>query len=567
MKDPVISGGTEAGTLAAGGWSLGFARQAAPGAQSIMTADPDAAESAHGVKRGLLAAVAQGVDTVTDPTQAGRSADLALTGLIEGFFSARPTLSQGRAAAQALNAINGWMFATHGAEALEPGYAASLSAITFSGLRAGLVQIGAGMILRLRGGELVRLTGPHLLRIGPQHLHPRRCLGTDDRVLLDFVDDTPQPADRYLLLSDVRARMDPSGRLDQDSIARLCDTHGEATALARHLSEGCAVLVIDVLAMPDAAGSPIETETNRLPLRPIPQEGDNRDGYQIGRTLHRGAYTLLKRAIDTRNGQTVVLKFPLPAMLNDRIFQAGFAREAWIGATIHSPLIGRIITPEPGRQSSLYIVMPYYAGETLEARLAREPGFPVADIVAIGLQLCQAVEDLHAVQVFHRDLKPDNIMVQSGGAVRLLDLGLAYLSQADASSGNDLAGTLRYMAPEAIRGGPPDATTEVFALGIILYRMAAFGRFPRPGTDIDSALERARPDLPASLRRAIARALSLDRAARPQTAALLADAIAPALHEASGTPPPTRRRLGELTLWRAATVALAVAVLALLALR
>ncbi|WP_284947458.1 serine/threonine-protein kinase [Acidisoma cladoniae] len=555
------------GTVAAAGWHLSFARQGAAGAQSVLTADPDTLEPAHGVKRGLLAAVAQGLDAGRDPSQAGRSADLALTGLIEGFFSARPTLSQGRAAAQALNAINGWMFATHGTEALEPGYAASLSAITFSGLRAGLVQIGAGMILRRRAGELVRLTGPHLLRVGAEHLRPRRCLGMDDRILLDFVDDTPQPADRYILLSDARSRMDPAGTLDQDGIVRLCTLHEEAAVLAAHLSEGCAVLVIDVLAMPDAALSPVETETNLLPLRPIPQEGDNRDGYQIGRTIHRGAYTLLKRAIDTRTGQAVVLKFPLPAMLNDRVFQAGFAREAWIGATIHSPLIGRIITPEPGRQSSLYIVMPFYAGETLEARLAREPRFPVADIVAIGLQLCQAVEDLHAVQVFHRDLKPDNIMVQSGGAVRLLDLGLAYLSQADASSGNDLAGTLRYMAPEAIRGGAPDATTEVFALGIILYRMAAFGRFPRPGTETDSVLERARPDLPASLRRAIAAALSLDRTARPQTAALLADAITPALHEDSVTPPPTRRRLSDVALWRAATVALALAILALLALR
>jgi serine/threonine protein kinase len=308
------------------------------------------------------------------------------------------------------------------------------------------------------------------------------------------------------------------------------------------------VLVIDVLGVPPPTASSAEASLADLPLAPVPQDGENRDGYLIGRTLHRGAYTLLKHAIDSRTRQPVVLKFPLPAMLNDRVFQAGFARETWIGHTIRSPVIARVIAPEPGRRSSLYIVMPYYQGETLEARIAREPRFSVAEIAGIALPLCQAVEDLRAVQVLHRDLKPDNVMLITGGGLRLLDLGLAYLAGVEDAGGQGLAGTIRYMPPELLRGAGPDDRTEVYALGVILHRLAAFGRFPRPGSDVANALWRARPDLPPGLAAVIAASLDQDPAKRPEHAGQVAEAVSESLQQGAGNRLSPRRFLSPLAL-------------------
>jgi serine/threonine protein kinase len=325
--------------------------------------------------------------------------------------------------------------------------------------------------------------------------------------------------------------------------------------------------VLDVEALPEPSIAASEASLADLPLGPVPQDGENRDGYMVGRTLHRGAYTLLKYAVDSRTREAVVLKFPLPAMLNDRVFQAGFARESWIGTSIHSPVVGRVIPPEPGRRSCLYIVMPYYRGETLENRIVREPRFALPDIVSIGQQLAQAVEDLRAVQVLHRDLKPENVMLLNGGGLRLLDLGLAYLAGTEASAAQGLAGTIRYMAPELLRGMSPDDRTEVYALGVILYRLAASGRFPRLGADLAGALSRRRPDLPPRFSAVLAAALESDPAKRPQHAALLARSLSEALQDGTGNRVTGRRFVEPLALWRGIALVLVLALLVCLALR
>ena len=563
-------------TVAAAGWQLARAVLRAPASEAVFTIGPADGEPQPGNPRGLLGAVAQTEEGAAE-AGIGSPALVAVHGLIDGLYNARPTLGRSQALTQALSAINRWMFARHGTDGLREGPAASLSAIIFSGTRAGLVQIGSGMILRVRAGEVARLTEPQLRPAPDGRLGARRSLGSDSRLLLDYLEEPVLTGDRYILLSDIRTA-GQEALIDARQLAAICATPEPAAGMARALAvlpdtETAAaprrgVLVIDVLAMPEPTAGSADASLAELPLAPVPQEGENRDGYLIGRTLHRGAYTLLKHAIDTRTRQPVVLKFPLPAMLNDRVFQAGFARETWIGHTIRSPVIARVIAPEPGRRSSLYIVMPYYQGETLEARISREPRFSVAEIVAVALPLCQAVEDLRALQVLHRDLKPENVMLINGGGLRLLDLGLAYLAGVeDAGSGQGLAGTIRYMAPELLRGAGPDDRTEVYALGVILHRLAAFGRFPRPGSDVLNTLGRARPDLPSALVAIIAASLDQDPAKRPEHAGRLAEAVSEALQQGTGNRLSPRRFANPVTVWRSLALLLGLALLLSLALR
>jgi hypothetical protein len=574
----------ERATMTADGWALTHALRLATHAKAILTTGHPDAQSGPTEPRGLLAAVAHAeespagtVDGIDNP------ALVALHGLIDGLYNARPTLGRRQALTQALIAINAWMFAQRGADGTRPGPSASLSAIIFGGTRAGLVQIGGGTILRLRAGELTRLTEPHLRSLPDGGLAARRTLGGDSRVLLDYLEEPVLAGDRYILLSDGRrdsataAGAGAGAVIDARALAGLCIADQPAAALAGALAAFPATgtdaearrgaLVIDVLTVPAPSLGSMEASLVDLPLAPVPQDGENRDGYLIGRTLHRGAYTLLKHAIDSRTRQPVVLKFPLPAMLHDRVFQAGFARETWIGHTIHSPFIGRVIAPEPGRRSSLYIVMPFYQGETLEARIAREARFTAAEIVAIALPLCQAIEDLRAIQVLHRDLKPENIMLITGGGLRLLDLGLAYLVGVEDEGAQGAAGTIRYMAPDLLRGSGPDDRSEVYALGVILHRLAAFGRFPRPGADVAAALVRARPDLPAGLAAVIAAALNPDPARRPEHAGRLAETMSAALQHGTSNRLSPRRLPDPLNLWRGLALLLGLALLFTLALR
>lgn len=564
------------------GWVTAATAQTGADGDVLVTSDLAATLPGQARPRGILAAVAQDCAPVADHPGQARAAALAVSGLADGYYHARPTFGRGQALAQAAEALNRWMFASHGQDATQTGLSASLSALVLNGSQIGLLQIGAGLILRLRAGDVTRMTQPQLLRLPKTALAPRRALGHDSHILLDYQEDTVLAGDRYILLSDIRGA--ESERIDTATFLAFCrDGHrvpGET--FARSLAQ-CApsrtggdgprrsVAVLDIGPLPEPGIAATESALSGLPLGPIPQEGETLDGYQIGRTLHRGAYTLLKYAVDRRTRDAVVLKLPLPAMLNDLVFQAGFARESWIGTSIHSPVVGRILPVEPGRQSQLYIVMPYYAGETLESRIRREARLPLPEIAAIGLQLTQAVEDLRAVQVLHRDLKPENIILLNGGGLRLLDLGLAYLAGTESDTAQGLAGTLRYMAPDVLRGGAPDDRSELYALGIILYRMAAQGRFPRPGADVAAALSRERPDLPPALGAAIAAALETDPSRRPAHAGALGRLLSDALQ--AGAPPPVQRRrlarqrIAPITLWRYLALVLGLALLASIALR
>ena len=103
--------------------------------------------------------------------------------------------------------------------------------------------------------------------------------------------------------------------------------------------------------------------------------------------------------------------------------RAAFIREAWVGARVNSPWVGRVIELPSGRQTCLYTVMPLYQGELLETRLTRSPLLGLEEGRNIAIKLARAAAALHRVGVIHRDIKPDNVILEGGGSLKLIDLG------------------------------------------------------------------------------------------------------------------------------------------------
>jgi serine/threonine protein kinase len=208
-------------------------------------------------------------------------------------------------------------------------------------------------------------------------------------------------------------------------------------------------------------------------------------------------------------------------------------------------------------------VLPFYRGETLEERLSRQPPVGFAEGMSIALRLCEAVDDLDHLQVIHRDLKPENVVLPNEGGLRLIDLGLAYLPGLDDPTEDRLGGTTRYMAPELFRKSPPDARSEVFSLGVTIYRMFAGGRFPF-GQWEKQPLSRSRPDLPRWLGKCLGQALAADPALRFANAASFAQALEVGLKEGNSDSllrPSWRLWIGSPTFWRVLTALFAAAFL------
>jgi serine/threonine protein kinase/tetratricopeptide (TPR) repeat protein len=269
----------------------------------------------------------------------------------------------------------------------------------------------------------------------------------------------------------------------------------------------------------------------------------------IGRTLAH--YTILEkigeggmgevyRARDARLGRDVALKL-LPQTLDATPDRLGrFEREARTVAGLNHPNIVTVFSFEEA-EGRRFLTMELVEGRSLD-RLLAPKGLPLARVLEVALPLADALVAAHEKGVVHRDLKPGNVMVTADGRVKVLDFGLAKLARPDGdpelsqaatmespiSKAGQLLGTVPYMAPEQVRGEAVDARSDLFALGIILYELAAGSR-PFTGhsnADISSAilrdaplpLSRVRPDLSGDLGRVVGRCLEKDPDRRFQTA-------------------------------------------------
>ncbi len=545
--------------------STGFAARAAPNLSATFYAVYDGTDFAA-TERGQAAIIAQAhEDAGLSSTALRDAAQLAVHSFAEGYFGAQRTLSPRRAAQTALIALNRWLSQQmHGERRSHPAQV-SLSALLLQQRHIGIVQIGICQLYRLRGGTLTPLIRPHFT-LGPD-AHPARALGLEDDVAIGFSEVDAMPDDMLLLLAgastpeQVYNALSPLGTQDFTSASSLA-----AQCLALLPGPDVAVIVLHIQSLPlDEYGA--ANALAALPIRPPPKPGEVWDDFIIGNTLFRGRYTVLMAAHDRLSGQEVALKIPLKSMLTDEIFTAGFMREAWIGSTVRGAnLVHYIDVPAP-RRTALYLVMPLYIGETLEARLHRPPKMNLPEGLGIALKLCEAVQDLAAIQIIHRDIKPDNVMLlDAGGGVKLLDLGLAYLPGIDATTALKPGGTIRYMAPELLNGQPASAPSEVYALAVTIYRMFAGGLYPF-GQNESVPLARLRPDLPRWLGESLARALSPAPQDRYPDAAAFAAALQIGLVEGQETGSPRfRLPLSTLQRWQAATIIFAIAT-AILALR
>ena len=262
--------------------------------------------------------------------------------------------------------------------------------------------------------------------------------------------------------------------------------------------------MLDVVELPSAESADIGAAIMQLPLIPVPVAGETVDGFVLKVLVSDGRYTRLFGAIDEVEGGEVVLKFPKPQVASVATYRAAFVREAWVGARVHSPWVGRTIELPPGRQTCLYTVMPLYQGELLETRLTRRPSLGLEEGRNITIKLARGAAALHRAGIIHRDIKPDNVILENEGSLKLIDLGVVRVPGLEDFPPEDIPGTLAYMAPEMLAGEPGNEATDIYALGVTMFR-AFTGEFPYGNPDATSpsrrtrpaALSGLRPDLPA----------------------------------------------------------------------
>ena len=264
----------------------------------------------------------------------------------------------------------------------------------------------------------------------------------------------------------------------------------------------------------DRASSPAE-----------PMKGQTISHYGILDKLGQGGMGVVYKAEDTKLKRTVALKFLPPDTLGDPELRTRLLREAQAAAALSHPNVCTVYEIDEDRG---FLAMEFVEGETAQARVRRRP-LPVPEALDIVMQAAQGLQSAHERGVVHRDIKSSNLMVTPQGSVKIMDFGLAQLTDRTrlTKSGTSL-GTPAYMSPEQAQGKAVDRRSDLWSLGAVLYEMVA-GQLPFPGereAAVVHSILHADPEpvtalragLPLELDRVIGKALAKDPAERYQHA-------------------------------------------------
>jgi serine/threonine protein kinase/Flp pilus assembly protein TadD len=275
-------------------------------------------------------------------------------------------------------------------------------------------------------------------------------------------------------------------------------------------------------------------------------EGTTISHYRIVKALGRGGMGVVYEAEDVKLRRRVALKLLPNFLAKDLQALRRFEQEAQAASALNHPNICTVYEVDED-QGLHFIAIELLEGETLKGRIRRGP-LAVREILAIAIEICDALDAAHSAGIIHRDIKPSNIVLTRRGSAKLLDFGIAKrvgpeliqhaetLSQLlppsidlSATAPGSVIGTVAYMSPEQAAGHDVDARSDLFSLGAVVYEMAT-GQCPFSGKDVAVVLqaiqhrqptpfEQLRPKLPSRLASIVSKALQKERSLRYQSAA------------------------------------------------
>ncbi|HXP61475.1 MAG TPA: serine/threonine-protein kinase, partial [Dongiaceae bacterium] len=235
--------------------------------------------------------------------------------------------------------------------------------------------------------------------------------------------------------------------------------------------------------------------------------------YQILERLGEGGMGVVYKARDTHLDRLVAIKVLPPERVADPDRKRRFVQEAKAASALNHPNIVTIydIDQQDGVD---YIAMEHIQGRTLDRWIGRK-GLKLGEALQCGVQIADALSRAHVAGIIHRDLKPGNIMVDEHGHVKVLDFGLAKLTDTAPAGENEstrtlmpatgegsVVGTAAYMSPEQAEGKPVDARSDIFSFGAVLYEMIAGKRAFQQGSrasTLAAILHQEPPPLPAGM--------------------------------------------------------------------
>lgn len=538
-------------------------------------------------RKGIAVALADGIGS-SAVSQVASAA--AVRGFLDDYYATSDAWSVRRAAQRVLAATNAWLHAqtqrSHARFDMDRGYVCTFSALILKGRDVHLLHVGDARIYRLHARALEQLTEDHRVHLSSAESYLARALGAAPGVEIDYRCLPAEAGAIYLLATD-----GAYGQLDAAAVhAALAqcpdDFDAAAKALvdlaqARGSEDDLTVQLLRIDQLPEAQTQELQQLQQLregLALPPPLSPRMQFEGYTVLRELHASARSHVHLAVDDASGQQVVLKTPSVDLREQPGYLDRLLLEEWVARRLHSPHVLKAAASERPRRH-VYVAMEFVEGQTLAQWMTDHPQPGLDQVRPIVLQLAKGLQALHGKEMLHQDLRPENVMVDRHGTVKLIDFGATHVAglaeggpDADAQA---IVGTLQYLAPEYFIGRGGTARSDLFALAVLSYQMLG-GRLPyglqvtqlRQPAELKRLryvpLRHLRPELPAWLDAVLHKALQPDPLKRQGAVSEFAhDLQAPGREFQSQRAAPLVER-HPVVFWQVTTALLALAVVGLL---
>lgn len=532
--------------------------------------------------KGAAVVLADGISSSTVSRIASES---AVKGFLADYYCTSDSWSVKNSAYRVIAATNSWLHAqtrrSQNPYDKDKGYVCTLSAVIAKSTTAHLFHVGDSRIYRVSGNSLEQLTEDHRVRVSSEQSYLSRAMGVNHQIEIDYRSLPIETGDIFLLATDgvydhvsdrfmVEAIRDNSGDLDK-AARNIVDA-----AYSNGSPDNLTVQIVRIDELPDGEASEALGQAEKLPPPPLLEARAAFDGYRIVRELHGSSRSHIYLATDEDNGELVALKIPSLDLRDDPAYLRRFMMEEWVAQRISN---AHVLKPrETSRKRNfLYIVTEFVEGQTLTQWMIDNPRPDLATVRGIVAQIAEGLRAFHRKEMLHQDLRPDNVMIDKTGTVKIIDFGSVRVAgiaeSAQRASQSEILGTAQYTAPEYFIGESASPRSDLFSLGVITYQMLT-GRLPY-GAEVSRARTRRQQRklkyatalddsraIPAWIDGVLKRAVHLDPYQRQEALSEFVEDLRAPNERYTGTPPLLERN--PLLFWKGLSLILALIIVGLL---
>jgi serine/threonine protein phosphatase PrpC/predicted Ser/Thr protein kinase len=439
--------------------------------------------------KGIALAIADGISS-SDVSQVASQTSVA--SFLDDYYCTPDVWSVKNSVLKVLSATNSWLFSqTHNSPHRfnkEKGYICTFGSLVIKSQTAHVFHCGDSRIYHYSTNGLECLTQDHRHVITEQSSYLTRALGINNTVDVDYTSRSVEQGDYFILCTD--------GIHEFVSNKQLCNwlsesdvnaTNDDLDALAKTIAQAAldagsdaniSLQIVRLDQLPDKSATEIGRAVSHLPLAPIIKPRMDFEGYKIIRPIYISSRSHVFLAQDNESGESVALKFPSAELKKDTEYLESLLREDWIAQRIDNPHVLKA-KPSVQKKNYLYTVTEYIDGQNLMQWMIDNPTPSLEEVRKIIEQIAKGLQAFHRREMIHQDLRPQNIMIDSLGTVKIIDFGSTKVAGiSDIHANNEgIVGTLQYSSPEYFVNDPITSRVDIFSLGVIAYQMLS-GRFP-----------------------------------------------------------------------------------------